>query len=294
MGVARKVSEGWFARDKPALAVRFLMSLPLPQMAAGFQAGVRQMLMRFQSHGIESSFQVSTAFRSRNPGRVLAKDVANAAPDVWIIMDATPQIEKWFGKQQLPCVFVGGSYRHQLPRSGGDGDQAIRDAADSLMDLGHQRIIYLLHNVYGVQMIEPFQAALEARGMAWNERYHVLRWQDDPANLYPALGRLFASAKPPTAFISLGIRNLLPLVTWTAQNGLRVPWDFSVIQILDDPMLEYIYPAITRYVLNRDKLCHAVVELALKVAEGGNLADSAAMIPMFLVPGRSVAPPKCG
>lgn len=291
-GCPRKLSADWHARDKPPIAVRFLMAMPLHEMPAGFQAGVRQMRMRFLSHGIRESFQVTAAFRSKNPGRVLTKDMADASPDVWIIMDATPEIEEWFGKHQLPCVFVGGSYRHQLPRTGGDGDQAIRDAANSLLDQGHERIIYLLHNAYGVQMIEPFQATLESREIGWNESYNVLRWQDDPANLYPLLERLFTSDKPPTAFISLGIRNLLPLLTWTAQHGIRVPDDLSIIEILDDPMLEFIYPPVTRYILDRDKLCHAVVKLVLRVVQAAKPMDVATMIPMFLVPGRSIVLPR--
>ncbi|MCF7732493.1 MAG: substrate-binding domain-containing protein [Akkermansiaceae bacterium] len=291
-GVARKVSNSWFARDKPGAAVRFLLSQPMHEMTAGFQAGVRQLRLRFLSYGVQISFQVSSAFRLKNPGRVLAKDLADATPDVWIIMDATPQIEAWFGKQQLPCVFVGGSYHHQLPRAGGDGDQAIRDATNSLMDLGHERIIYLLHNAYGVQMIQPFHASLTARGVAWKDSYNVLRWQDDPANLFPLLERLFASAKPPTAFITLGIRNLLPLLTWTGQHGIRVPDDISIIEILSDPMLDFIYPPITHYIFRHDKLNQAVVKLVLRVAQAGQPQDVAAMIPMFLVPGRSVAPPR--
>lgn len=291
-GSARKVSAGWFGRRKPAVTVRFLIAEPLHEMTAGEQAGIRQTRLRLLSHGVQVAFQVSAAFRVQNPGRTLAKDLSGADPDVWLIMNATPQIEAWFEKHRIPAVFVGGSYRHGMPRVGGDGDQAIRDAAARLLDLGHRRIVYMLHNAYGVQMVEPFRTIMEARGGGWDDRYNVLRWKDDPANLYPIIERLFASGKPPTAFIALGIRNLLPLVSWTAQHGLRVPGDFSVIQVLDDSTLEYFYPPITRYVLDRDKLCHAVAEMVLRVARAGKPVDAAVMIPMAEAPGRSVAPPR--
>lgn len=291
-GLARKVSPKWFGRSKPAITARLLISQPLHEMTAGTQAGIRQTRLRLLSHGVQVAFQVSTAFRAQNPARTLAKDLSGTNPDVWLVVDSTPQIEQWFEKQQIPAVFVGGSYRHTLPRTGGDGDQAIRAAATRLLDLGHRRIVYLLHNAYGVQMVEPFREVMEARGAGWDERYNVLRWKDDAANLYPMLERILSSAKPPTAFVALGVRNLLPLVSWTAQHGLRVPRDFSVIQVLDDPTLEYFYPPITRFVLDRDKLCHAVTELVLQVARAGKPSDVAAMIPMFEVAGRSVAPPR--
>ena len=201
------------------------------------------------------------------------------------------RLEAWFGKQSVPACSWEVRIAITFP---GPAAMAIRDpgCGGNLVDAGHRRIIYLLHNCYGVQMIEPFQATLESRGVPWDERYHVLRWKDDPANLYPLLERLFGSARPPTAFVALGIGNLLPLITWTAQHGLRVPVDISIIQILDDPMLELIYPPITRYVSDRDKLCHAVVELVLRVARTDEALDVAAMIPMTLVPGRSVGPPR--
>jgi DNA-binding LacI/PurR family transcriptional regulator len=291
-GLARKVNPGWFGRSKPAITARLLIAQPLHEMTAGTQAGIRQTRLRLLSHGVQVTFQVSTAFRAQNPARTLAKDLSDANPDVWLVVDATPQMEGWFEKRQLPAVFVGGSYGHTLPRAGGDGDQAIRAAATRLLDLGHRRIVYLLHNAYGVQMVDPFREVMLARGAGWDERYNVLRWKDDAANLYPMIERMFSSAKPPTAFIALGVRNLLPLVSWTAQHGLCVPRDFSVIQVLDDPTLEYFYPPITRFVLDRDKLCHAVTELALQVARAGKPSNVAEMIPMFEVSGRSVAPPR--
>ena len=135
----------------------------------------------------------------------------------------------------MPCVCVGGSYRHHLPRTGGDGDQAIRDAAKSLLALGHRRIVYPLHNAYGVQMVASFRAVMEEYGVNWNEAFHAPHWKDHAANFFPMLGRMFASTKPPTAFLTLGVRNLLPVLTWLGHHGLRVPEDVSLIDMIDDP-----------------------------------------------------------
>ncbi|MBN8460701.1 MAG: GntR family transcriptional regulator, partial [Verrucomicrobia bacterium] len=139
-GLARKVCPGWFVRNKPTITARFLISQPLHEMTAGTQAGIRQTRLRLLSHGIQVAFQVSGAFRSTSPGRVLAKDMSGSDPDVWLVVDATPQIEAWFEKQRIPAVFVGGTYRHNMPRTGGDGNQAIRSAATRLLDLVQRSI----------------------------------------------------------------------------------------------------------------------------------------------------------
>lgn len=293
-GVARQVGKNWFGRTKAGPLVRFLLAGPLHERSAGFQAGMRQMRERLASHGASVVFQVSPAFRTTRPQRILAKETAGSDCDVWVVVDATPQIEAWLAAKQLPCVCLGGSYRHQLPRTGGDGDQAIRDAAMSLLALGHRHIVYPLHNAYGVQMVATFRAVLEEHGVVWDEAFHAPHWKDHAANFFPILGRMFASAKAPTAFLTLGVRNLLPVLTWLGHHRLRVPEDVSLISMIDDPLLEFLYPPITSYILDRDKLCHAAVDMALRVARSGKPFDQAQMIPMRRVEGRSTGPAKGG
>ena len=289
-GIARRVSKDWFARKKSGPAVRFLLPTPLHERSAGFQAGMLQIRERFASHGAEVVFQVSSAFRVNHPERILANETAGSDCDVWMVVDATPEIEAWLEARQLPCVCVGGSYRHHLPRTGGDGDHAIRAAARSLLALGHRRIVYPLHNAYGVQMVAPFRAVLEEHGVEWNEHFHAPVWKDHVENFFPVLARMFASAKPPTAFLTLGVRNLLPVLTWLGHHGLRVPEDVSLIEMIDDPLMEYLCPPVTRYFLDRDKVCHAAVDLALRVAQAGKPFDEARMIPMRRFEGRSTGP----
>jgi len=55
-------------------------------------------------------------------------------------------------------------------------------------------------------------------------------------------------------------------------------------------LLELLYPSITRYYLNRDQVCHAAVELGLRVARAGKPFDEAHMIPMRRLEGRSTGP----
>jgi DNA-binding LacI/PurR family transcriptional regulator len=292
-GVARLVkntSEVGAKRAGPS--VRFLLAKPLHERSAGFQAGMRQMVERFMTHGARVSFHVSLAFRSVRPDRILAKETANGECDVWMVVDATPQMEAWLESRQIPCVCVGGSYRHRLPRTGGNGEQAIRDATRSLFALGHRRIVYPLHDAYGVQMVDTFRACLERQGVTWDESFHAPRWKDHAANFFPILDRMFSRPNPPTAFLTLGVRNLLPVLTWLGHKGLRVPEDVSLIEMIGDPLLEFLYPPITQYVLDINKACHAAVELALRVARTGRPHDEVRMIPMTRIEGRSIGPAK--
>jgi DNA-binding LacI/PurR family transcriptional regulator len=290
-GMPRVVKRGWFGKSKAGPSVRFLLASPLHEMPAGYQAVMRQMRVRMASHGVQIAFQVSGAFRAKRPARMLAKEIMTAECDAWVVADATPEIEAWLEDKQVPCVCLGGSYDNHLPRAGGDGNRAIRAAARSLLDLGHRRIVYPLHNAYGVQMVAPFRAVMEEYDVKWNDAFHAPHWKDHAANWYPLLERMFAAANPPTAFLTLGVSNLLPVLTWLGHHGLRVPEDVSIINMLDDPLLEFLYPPVTGYRLDHDKLCHAAVDLVMRVAQAGKPFDEARMIPLERVEGRSTEPP---
>jgi len=290
-GKPRWVAKDWFGKSKVGPSVRFLLAGPLHEASAEKQTVIYQMRERLASHGISTAFQVSSAFRAKSPAHSLAKDFADTTCSVWVVADPTPEIEDWLTKKEVPCVCLGGSYNHHLPRIGGDGERAIREATRSLLDLGHRRIVYPLHNAYGVHMVLPFRQVMEDHGVEWNESFHSPRWKDHAANWYPMLERMLTSANPPTAFLTLGVRNLLPLLTWLGQNGLRTPRDVSIIHMLDDPILEHLYPPLTHFQLNRDKLCHTAVELVLRLAQDGKPFDEVRMIPMQRIEGRSTAPP---
>lgn len=289
-GKPRSVAKDWFGKNKASPSVRFLLAAPLHETSAEKQSVIYQMRERLVSHGISTAFHVSSAFRAKSPAGSLSKEFADAACDVWVVADPTPGMEEWLENKKVPCVCLGGSFHHHLPRIGGDGDRAIREATRSLLEMGHRRIVYPLHNAYGVQMVAPFREVLEAHGVKWSESFHAPRWKDHAANWFPMLERMFASPQPPTAFLTLGVRNLLPLVTWLGQHGLRIPEDISIIHMLDDSILEHLYPPLTYYRLNRDKLCHTTVELVLRLAQEGKPFDEARMIPMQRIEGRSTAP----
>jgi DNA-binding LacI/PurR family transcriptional regulator len=289
-GKPRLVAKGWFGKVKAGPSVRFLLAAPLHEASVENQSVIYQMRDRLVSHGISTAFQVSSAYRAKFPGRSLTKEFADAACDVWVVFDPTPGIEEWLANKQVPCVCLGGSFNHHLPRIGGDGDLAIREATRSLLELGHRRIVYPLHNAYGVQMVGPFREVLEAYGVEWSESFNAPRWKDHAANWYPMLERMLNSPNPPTAFLTLGVRNLLPLMTWLGHHGLRIPEDISIIHMLDDPLLEHLYPPLTYYRINRDKLCHTTVELVLRLVQGVKPFDEARMIPMQRIEGRSTAP----
>jgi DNA-binding LacI/PurR family transcriptional regulator len=132
---------------------------------------------------------------------------------------------------------------------------------------------------------------VEAHGLTWNETRHAPRWQGHASNLFPVLERLFSRPDPPTAFITLGLFNLLPVLTWLGSRRLRVPDEVSVVHILDDPLLESMFPVITRFANQPEKITRATLGFVDRLLRTGKPFNEERMIPMHLVEGRSVGPP---
>jgi len=99
------------------------------------------------------------------PFRSLADQVADAIRGklinhhkmrAWAVIDPTPAMERWLEREQIPCVCIGGSCQHTLPRTGTEGKETIRRAVRELADLGHREVFHLVRDQYGTQMVEPF------------------------------------------------------------------------------------------------------------------------------------------
>ena len=272
--------------------VNVLLPMPLHELTPGYQGGIGQLRERLEARGREVGLVVGArAWQGKRCGTHLAAILDRHPAAAWVVIDPTPSIERWLEETRVPCVCVGGTYQHHLPRVGSEGNLTIRRAARMLIDLGHRRIVYPVHDTYGEQMVVHFRGAMEETGVVWSESFHAPRWPGHANNLFPLLERLFSRPEPPTAFITLGLFNLLPLVTWLGGQRLRIPDEVSVIHILNDPLLESIYPSLTRFSSRREKLNRATVEFVDRLMRTGQTFDEERMIPMQLHQGRSTGPP---
>ena len=291
-GKARRLRESVGTGVLRSAVVNVLLPVPLHEMTPGYQGGIGQLRERLLARGREVGLVVGTrAWHGERSGTHLEAILGHHPAAAWVIIDPTPSMEAWLEQHRIPCVCVGGTYQHHLPRVGSEGNLTIRRAARLLLDLGHRRIVYPVHGTYGEQMAAHFRVALEESAVVWNESFHALRWRGHASNLFPLLERLFARPEPPTAFITLGLFNLLPLVTWLGSRRLRIPDEVSVVHILNDPLLDSFHPSLTRFTSRREKLNRATVEFVDRLMRTGQPFDEERMIPMQFHQGRSTGPP---
>ncbi len=291
-GMRRKVCPSFSERvTRKAIRVGILTSRPLGGLPSSAQSGYRDLQKQLQAKGCEVTFATSSAWGTDKPGKLLRKLIDQYPMKAWVISNPTQAMEQWLMKENLLCICIGGTYRHSLPRIGSDGNGSVRSATRELISLGHHEIFYPVHNQFGVQMIEPFLEEMESLGSTFrNPRYTPL-WAGHSVEYIALLERLFKGRRKPTAFVTLGLANLLSLITWLGASGLVVPRDVSIIHLLSDPTLDLLYPAITHYADNPSKLVREAVKMVMQLLETGRPFDREIMIPMHRIEGRSVAPP---
>lgn len=270
--------------------VRIILPKPAGELPASYQDSITDISRRLRAAGHPVEVEAHRSlWNTEKPWRRMLP-VFKADTSCFLLVDPTPGIESWLERHGMPCVCLGGTYNHRLPRVGSEGNEAVVLAAAELLACGHRRIVYPVRDQYGVQMAEVFHRELMRHGLEWALAQCAPCWRGEAPNAVALYERLFAEPEPPTAFITLGILNLLPLITWLGHRGLRVPDDVSIIHLLGDPLLASIHPPLTRYTASPQAVRRAVTAMVIKVAAAGRSFDAEKMIPMRRHAGRSVAP----
>jgi DNA-binding LacI/PurR family transcriptional regulator len=274
--------------------VRIILSKPTGELPPSYQDSLADIRRRLQAAGHPVEVEYHRAlWNTQHPGKNMAP-VFSASAACFLVLDPTPGMEKWLEREQIPCVCLGGTYLHNLPRVGSEGDITIVRAARELIALGHSRIIYPIRDQYGIQMADALRGEMDRHALGREAVDCAPSWHGDAANAVALYERLFNNPMPPTAFITLGILNLLPLITWLGHRGLRVPHDVSIIHLLDDPLLASIHPPLTCYKASPVSMRRSVTRMVIQVAALGGPCDMVKMLPMRRHGGHSTAPPPDG
>jgi LacI family transcriptional regulator len=192
-----------------------------------------------------------------------------------------------------PAVWVGVRLKKDCVYP--DAYLAGKLATEHLIELGHRRISYfhpisekdLGHTHYAnADRLAAYVDVMSAHGLQPDHWEKLTQWRSilDSARL------LVNRPDPPTAVICSWQSVLPSLLYATAQRGLSIPEDLSIV-VLSDPDLDAPMP-MTRVEFDFDRRAKVAVDMLMhKIdASSASPADSAAIPPRF-VKGRSTAEP---
>ena len=202
----------------------------------------------------------------------VARMVEQTEADAWLVAGGTSDVLEWFASRSIPVMALFGRRRQfQIASVGPDKLPAIRAATETLIGLGHRRIVYLTRSANRFPRpsaaVQAFLDELTAAGISPSP-YHIPEWKDTTEGLFACLESLF-KVTPPTAMILGEIPFLVAAQQFLASKKLRVPLEISLVCTDDSPNFAWCKPEITHIRWDKRPVVRRIVRWADKVAHGG-------------------------
>jgi len=144
-------------------------------------------------------------------------------------------------------------------------ETGIAEAANHLVDLGHQRFAHIggpPHIRTSRRKREAFLGALRAHGIE-PANVVVIDGNMSFASGKAALIELLALAKPPTAIFAADDLTAIGVIGEARTRGLQVPRDLSVIGFGDVPFAAQVIPPLTTIALPRHEIGRIMMTMLL-------------------------------
>jgi DNA-binding LacI/PurR family transcriptional regulator len=178
-----------------------------------------------------------------------------------------------------------------------DFDQTVRDAVEHLVDLGHQRIVFVNHSAAAIasgygparRTKDAYFAAIAQHGLD----PLMLPAEDSAAGGRAALTAAFEQAPDLTAVLAMNENAIFGMLGELASRGLKVPDDVSVVSMVTSPQVaELATPALTAMTSPGSAMGRIAVEALLRNLDGDTREVHQQLVPCALQIRGSSGPPR--
>jgi DNA-binding LacI/PurR family transcriptional regulator len=234
-----------------------------------------------------------------------AGTVREAAVDGFIVYSAPqndPRVEAALARR-LPVVTVDQPRGAATPFVGIDDRGAARSAAEHLRELGHERVAVLsfvtaLDSAGQLVLdlsVERLAGYKEGLGSAWDDRaVRTCRPNaSEPARM--AALELLRSNTPPTAILAMSDVLAIGVLQATAELGITVPDELSLVGFDDSPAAALASPPLTTVAQPHEEKGRLAAEWLIEAIESGTVSRERhrrAILPTQLVIRETTAPPR--
>ena len=218
--------------------------------------------------------------------------VRKTPADAWVICAGPREVLEWFSAQATPAFALFGR-RDGLPiaATGPDKRPAFDAVTRQLIELGHRRIVLLVHRERRLpepgQTERAFLAQLATHGLQVGD-FNLPNWEATPAGFHELLRLLFL-VTPPTALIIDSAPLFVAAQQFLAGRRLRVPEDVSLICTDPNPSFEWCVPAVAHIAWDPAPVVRRLVRWAATVSRGGKDVQQTLTLAEF-VPGGTIGP----
>lgn len=295
-GTGNQILRSARAAARPASQdVALLTPEPIEQMRTTQTLWIDDMRALLGERGARLRVIHGPQYYTPNPRHALQKLVTGNPHGCWILMLATETLQRWFAKNQIPCIVAGSTYPGvELPFRDLDHRATCRHAAGVLLALGHRRLVMLMVKTRRAGDLESEMGFLEGVRESPHSGAEalVIYHEETMASVTQAVRRLPMLDQPPTALLAVHPYHYLAAATRLAQNGVRIPQDISLISRDNDPSLTFVAPAPARYVVNPHLMAKNLLRPVLELLKGDTITQRAGKIMPEFMKGESIAAPK--
>jgi DNA-binding LacI/PurR family transcriptional regulator len=201
----------------------------------------------------------------------VAWQVKQMEADAWVVVGGSRGVLEWFVGREIP-VFALFGRRRELPLAGVGPDKvrAIRSVIRRLVELGHQRIVFL--TLTARRLPEPglperaFLEELESHGIQTGP-YNLPNWKETPEGLGNLLDSLLR-VTPPTAFLLDEAYLFHAVKHHLSERGIRSPEDVSLICTDPDRTFTWCRPSIAHIDWNASPMLRRILRWVQNLARG--------------------------
>lgn len=229
----------------------------------GIAAGV-------EAAGHTSFFAPKSQIALRSDADRIMRMVESENADVWILVNSINEVQDRFVAAGSCAFCIGGRQDSGLPSCAYNPGEALEQATDRLIALGHRRISLISPRNWRIPnrnaYVEDFLNRLKTTGDVTGE-FNVPDWTETPEGFEALLKSLF-SITPPTALIVGDSRQAMAVMTHLAANGLRVGRDVSLVARIPDPVFEWARPTLAHFEFDESLVVKRVTRWLSRFAKG--------------------------
>lgn len=266
--------------------IGLLSPVPLRSLPPFLLCCADELRTHLSLEGFELEFHVSQKCFTPCPASALAGLVVRAPAAVWVLFRSASETQRWFVEKMRPCLVVGTcAPTVELPSVDTDYRATARHAAGLMWRRGHRRAALLLpRGAFGgdaeteAGFREVFAASTSEPGRAL-----VLQHDGSVAGVESCVASALRPPHPATAFLVARTVHVLTVTTHLLRRGLRIPQDVAVISRDDDAFLEFVTPAVTRYVISPESFARRLLRPVIQLAQTGfALTKPVRLMPRFV------------
>lgn len=266
-GKPRKINSSQSMARPPSMRVQIL----LYEKSDRKHPVLLGLLHLLQLAGHRAEFSKKTLIDLKMDARRVARFVESNEVDAWVVGSGSRDVLEWFSHHHTPAIALAGrSVEVPLACSAFGYGDAMAEALDRLVALGHQRIILLVRE----ERRKPtpgykerfFLERLEHHGIT-TSNYNLPDWEESPNGLQSMLDSLF-KLTPPTAMII--DENIIfgAVRIYLANHGILTPDHISLISTEHDPVFDWCKPKVAHMTWDSKPLIRRVLQWVNNISRG--------------------------